>query len=97
MTLTKKEVLEYLRAGKSKFEREYGVRQIGVFGSLARNESTPESDLDILVEMPEPTFDGYMDLKFELEDRFGVTVDLVLRETLKDGLRPVIEQETVYA
>ena len=56
-----------------------------------------DSDLDVLVEMSEPTFDRYMDLKFELEEAFGASVDLVLSDMVKERLRPIIEQEVVYA
>lgn len=97
MSVSKEEALAYLRGAMERFTREYGVRRIGIFGSVARGEGSEPGDLDVLVDMKEPTFDRYMDLKFELEDRFGVSVDLVMAETLKERLRPVIERETVYA
>jgi hypothetical protein len=53
--------------------------------------------VDVLVEMSDPTFDHYMDLKFELEAALGSAVDLVLTETVKPRLRPVIEREVAYA
>lgn len=56
--------------------RGYGVRRIGLFGSYCRGEQTETSDVDILVEFEddEKTFDNYMDLKFFLEDLFGLKV-----------------------
>ena len=53
--------------------------------------------MDVLVEMAEPTFDRYMDLKFEIESVLGVEVDLVLAETVKERLKSVIEHEVAYA
>ena len=97
VSVSKDEALAYLHGAMERFAREYGVRRIGIFGSVARGEVAEPGDLDVLVDMEEPTFDRYMDLKFELEDRFGVSVDLVMVETLKERLRPVIERETVYA
>jgi uncharacterized protein len=96
MPITREEVLGYLQASRERFRREYGVSRLGVFGSTGRGEAAETSDLDVIVEMDNPTFDRYMDLKFELEDHFGVEVDLVLAGTVKDRLRPVIERETVY-
>ena len=95
--LKKDEIIDYLRNSKQRFAREYGVRRIGLFGSVVSGRSTEANDLDVLVDMEAPTLDRYMDLKFELEDRFGVQVDLVLSDSVKDRLKPVIEQETVYA
>jgi predicted nucleotidyltransferase len=94
---TRDEILAYLRESRERFAQRYGVRRIGLFGSAARGEATEGSDLDVLVEMSEPTFDHYMDLKFELEDALGASVDLVLSDTVKERLRPIIEQEVVYA
>jgi hypothetical protein len=75
----------------------YTVKRIGVFGSLARGDESPESDVDIVVELDAPTFDHYMDLKFRLEEVLRRPVDLVMADTVKPRLRPIIEQETVYA
>ena len=93
----REEVLAFLKEARDRFARQYGVRRIGLFGSVARDTTCESSDLDILVEMEDPTFDRYMDLKFEIEDHFGVSVDLVLSETVKERLRPIIERETIYA
>jgi uncharacterized protein len=95
--LRKEDVIAFLRDSKERFAEHYGVRRIGLFGSVARERVSQTSDLDVVVEMESPSFDRYMDLKFELEDRFGVQVDLVLSDTVKDRLRPIIERETVYA
>ena len=91
------EALAYFRVSRERFARDYGVRRIGIFGSTARGDRSQASDMDVLVHMDEPSFDRYMDLKLELEDRFGVPVDLVMVETVKDRLRPLIERDTVYA
>ncbi len=76
---------------------KYTVKRIGVFGSFARGDVKAESDVDILVELAEPTFDHYMDLKFKLEEVLQRPVDLVLADSVKDRLKPIIEREVVYA
>lgn len=75
----------------------FTVIRVGVFGSFARGSQSPASDVDIIVELAEPTFDHYMDLKFRLEDVLGRPVDLVMADTVKPRLKPLIEQEVVYA
>lgn len=51
---------------RSELRERFSVTRIGVFGSFARGEERPDSDVDILVELAEPTFDHFMDLKFRL-------------------------------
>ncbi|HEY5040342.1 MAG TPA: nucleotidyltransferase family protein [bacterium] len=92
----KTRILNYLQKEKE-FLRRSGVRRIGLFGSAARGENRKNSDLDFLVEMGKPTFDGYMDVKLRLEDVFHRPVDLVLSHNLKPRLRQRILAETVYA
>jgi predicted nucleotidyltransferase len=72
----------------------FGVRDLAVFGSVARGSATEASDLDVLVDFVGPaTFDGFMGLKLFLEDHLGVRVDLVTRAALKPRLRARIEAE----
>ena len=71
----------------------FGVKSLGLFGSIARGEASPRSDVDILVEFDAPSFDHYMDLKFYLEERLGRPVDLVLKGSLKPALRERILRE----
>lgn len=91
------EVLRTLREMEGELRERFSVSRIGVFGSSVAGSASPESDVDILVELEEPTFDHYMDLKFRLEEVLDRAVDLVIAETLKPRLRPIIEREVVYA
>ncbi len=74
-----------------------GVRSIGLFGSYRTGMARPDSDMDFLVEMTQPSFNSYMDLKFWLEDTFDRPADLVLADAIKPRLRPIILREVVYA
>ncbi len=96
MNLTEESILRFLRERRSELAR-FSVRRIGLFGSFRRGAAHEQSDIDLVVELAEPSFDNYMDLKFFLEDHLGRTVDLVLAETLKPRLRPLVEQEVSYA
>ncbi len=76
--------------------KEFGVRELGIFGSFARNEQRPDSDVDVLVEMDRHTFDAYMGLLFFLEDLFGRKVDLVVKDTIKPMIRNRVLREAIY-
>lgn len=93
----KADILRVIRERQSELASRFTVRRIGVFGSFARDSADPESDVDILVELSEPTFDHYMDLKFYLEEVLKRSVDLVMADTFKPRLRPIIGKEVVYA
>ncbi len=91
------EIIDFLNANKDEITKRFSVRRIGLFGSHIRGEATDNSDIDILVEMDNPTFDNYMDLKFYLEEGLGKPVDLVLADSVKTRLKPIITREVVYA
>jgi len=90
-------ILEQLNHKAEELRQNFTVRSIGLFGSLVRNEAGSESDIDILVDFAEPTFDHYMDLKFYLERLFGRKVDLVIADIVKPRLKPLIDKEVIYA
>ena len=92
---TREDVLKRLQ-GHQQVMRRLGVRRLGLFGSAARGESRPDSDLDFLVELERNSFDNYMDLKLFLEDLFQCRVDLVMADTIKPRLREGILKETEY-
>ena len=74
----------------------FEVTSITLFGSVARDQAGPQSDVDILVEFDDvATFDRYMGLKIFLEDLLGAPIDLVTPRALKPGLRPLIEREAI--
>jgi hypothetical protein len=93
---TKESILDTLAAHVNEL-RAFGVQQIGLFGSYARDESITESDIDFLVVFDEVSFGNYFDAKFFLEELFGREVDLVPRDDMKPGLREHILKEVVYA
>ncbi|PSF35178.1 DNA polymerase subunit beta [Aphanothece hegewaldii CCALA 016] len=93
--MTKNEILAKLRQQQTMIT-SFGVKSLAIFGSVARDEAKPESDLDILVEFEgKVTFDQYMDLKFYLEDYLGVKVDLVSQKMLKPQIRSSVLKEAI--
>lgn len=90
------EALAILKAHAGELTRRFGVRDLTLFGSVARDEATQESDVDVLVGFDGPaTFDRFMDLKFFLEEILSARVDLVTRAGLRSRIRPVIEREAI--
>jgi predicted nucleotidyltransferase len=91
------EILDFLKRHKQELETRFSVKRIGLFGSVLRGSASDKSDVDILVDLANPTFDHYMDLKFFLEDSLGQPVDLVLADSLKPRIKPLITREVAYA
>ena len=94
--MERKQIIELLQQHQHDL-KQYGVRSVAIFGSVARDQIGPTSDVDVLFEFEGPTtFDQYMDTKFYLEDLFGRSVDLVTRRALKPQLLPEVERELLY-
>lgn len=74
-----------------------GVKSLAVFGSLARGEATPGSDIDILVEFDRPVgLFEFIRLKLYLEELTGRRVDLVMPDALRPAMRAEILSEAVH-
>ena len=83
----------YMQQNASK----YGILRMGIFGSVARNEHTPTSDVDIYVEGKLPGFFALAGIKQELEELLDCKVDIVrLRDKMDSFLREKIQKEGVY-
>ncbi len=96
--MTLDEALEKLRGAKPLLDR-YGVARIGVFGSVARGEAGPDSDVDVLVEFKPkylPGF-GFFRLERELAGLFGRPVDLLTEGALHRLLHDTVMREAVFA
>lgn len=90
------EIIQQLASCRQKLA-EFHVKSLAVFGSVARGEARPDSDIDVLVEFDGPArFDSYMDLKLFLEELLGRPVDLLTRNGVRPELRPYVEREAVH-
>lgn len=94
---TRDEYIQLLRDDKEYISLKFGVRSIGIFGSVARSEQQEDSDVDIYVETETPNPFLLLDLKEELEKLLGCSVDIVrLRQRMNPFLRAQIEKEGIY-
>ena len=76
----------------------YGITKIGIFGSVAINEQTEDSDVDVCVEMKKPDLFTMVHIKEELQELFGKPVDLVrLRKNMNPMLLKQIKRDGIYA
>ena len=94
--MNKEQALAILRNHKTILVQRFGVADIALFGSTARGEAAPDSDLDILVRFDGPaTSKRYFGVQFYLEDLTGRPIDLVTDKALRPELRPYVEQEAI--
>lgn len=78
----------------------YGVKRIAVFGSFARGDYTPESDIDLLIDIEEPRkvpmgFFTWIRLEKELSQKLGRDVELISEKGLNKRIRPYIESDMI--
>ena len=95
--MTRDEVLKVLRAHKATLSQRFGVIDLVLFGSVARDQASKDSDIDILVRFDGPTTSKrYFGTQFYLEDLLARSVDLVTQKALRVELRPYVEREAVH-
>jgi hypothetical protein len=91
--VNQKQVVTRIQANQARLT-ELGVASLSQFGSMARGNSTEDSDIDLLVRFDgHADFDRYMDLKLFLKDLLGQRVDLVTEQALREEIRAHVEQD----
>ena len=95
--MNRDDILSLLREHKATLARRYGVTDIALFGSVARNRISEHSDIDLLVRFDGPaTSKRYFGVQFYIEDLTGRPVDLVTDKALRAELRPAVEREAIH-
>ncbi len=78
-----------------KILKKHGAKRIRIFGSYARGEARPDSDLDVIVEFYErKSLLEIVGIEQELEDALGIKVDLLTEPSISPYLREIIEKES---
>lgn len=94
--MNRAKVLQLLARSKPTLAARYGVTDLVLFGSTARDTARADSDIDILVSFDGPaTSTRYFGVQFFLEDLLGRPVDLVTQKALRAELRPYVERDAV--
>ena len=94
------EIIEKLRSQYPYLSSEFGIKRIGVFGSVVKQSEREESDIDLIVEFDRPIGLQFMSLAEYMEKLFGRKVDILT----KDGIRNIrvkrvstdIEKDIIY-
>ena len=94
ITLT--ETKNLLSLLKPQLMEKYPIATIGLFGSIVRDDFTPESDIDIIVEFNGKIGIEFIDLANELEEKLNWKVDLVSRRGVKPRYLEVIDPQIIY-
>jgi len=95
--LTGNDILVKLRELKPILNKEYAVKEIGLFGSFTDNTSSEQSDIDIIVELERPIGWKFFTLEMFLENIFDRKIDLVTKNALKEQPRDRILNQVKYA
>ena len=94
------QILDYLTLNKSCYQKEYQLKRIGIFGSMARNDQSSKSDIDLLVEFEDNTPDLYIikqKIKDEIQSEFNLSVDICREKYIKPIFKNQILSEAKYA
>jgi predicted nucleotidyltransferase len=94
--LTRNDIENTLKRLKPELQERFHVRSIGYFGSFAKGSQTELSDLDLLVEFSQPIGWDFFALECFLGQSFGIPVDLVARDALKQFIKEPILREVHY-
>ena len=94
---TREEIIKLLKSYKPIAEGKYGLTRIGIFGSVARGEHTPNSDVDICYEGRVPTLLTLDLIQTDLERLLDCPVDLVrMRDGMDSLLKERINKEAIF-
>ncbi len=95
--MNRDDVIDILKMKQKEIE-SLGVYSIGLFGSYARRENLPESDIDLIIDLDadRKSFDNFMNISMLLEDTFNNKVDLLTRESIDADFFNSIKNDIIY-
>ena len=95
--MKRSDVLRILHEKRGELYDKYGVKSLALFGSVARDEARPDSDVDLLVEFDRPVgLFAFIGLQQFLETLLGSKVDLGTLRSLKPRLKDSVLQEAIH-
>ncbi len=95
--MEREQVLRLLKEKNAQIAKQFGVKSLTLFGSVARDEATSASDIDLLVEFNRPVgYFGLFALQDYLEKLFGCPVDLGTPDSLKPYIRERVKAELIH-
>jgi hypothetical protein len=95
--MNKNAILAILRDFKNNFQDDYQIQQIGLFGSVAKDLNTENSDIDIVIKTSKADLFAMVHIKDYLEKIFNTKVDIVrYRENMNPFLKKEIDENSIY-
>lgn len=95
--IARDDALQLLKEMKPGIVERYGLISLGLFGSVARGESRPDSDVDVVVRLREPNLFYLVHIKEALEEALHEHVDIIhYREKMNDFLKKRIDRDVIY-
>jgi len=92
--ISKDRILKQIEKNKSQLKRR-GVKRIGLFGSILKGKQTKKSDIDILIEFKNLSFDNYVEVIMLLEKILKRKIDLIIESNLRPEMN-YIKKEAEY-
>jgi len=94
---TFEEIKVVIQKHKDEFKEQYGLKEIGIFGSYIRGEQNEDSDVDILIELERPiSFVQFIKFENILSNLLGLRIELVTKKALKPHIGKRILEEVKY-
>jgi predicted nucleotidyltransferase len=94
--LSRQDIEHKIKLLKPELSSKFHVRRIGYFGSFATGNQNEQSDLDLLVEFSEPIGWNFFSLEKYLENSFGIPIDLVTENSLKERIKTSILKQVQF-
>lgn len=95
--MNREQIISTLKNDKPLLSEQFGVEEIALFGSYARNEQTAGSDIDILVKIKKPEYNLLMGVQRFLEERFKNKIDIVrVGKHLTPSFYSIIGNDIIY-
>jgi len=91
------EILNILRKYKNNNLNKYGILELGLFGSIARDQASSNSDVDICIKTKTPDMFALVHIKDELQEILSNSIDIVrIRDKMNPYLKSRINKEAIY-
>ena len=95
--INRDEILNILKSYKNNNLNKYDIVELGLFGSIARNQASTNSDVDICIKTKTPDMFALVHIKDELQKLLSNSIDIVrIRDRMNPYLKSRIEKEAIY-
>lgn len=95
--MTRANLLSFLQEHKKELQGKFGIKQLALFGSYARDEQREDSDIDlVIVEIDKKDYFNRVNAKYFLEEQLKKSVDIGYLSSIRNFIKKRIEKEMIY-